>query len=634
MKDFYHAYCEKNRKKINPAIFTRSFDKPLYEYIVDTCKNLEVLPPITFDGYELITDQTKINLYVNKAMSKDSKIRNNKSLEKLIPSKPSICDLLVLHFTIRLRGEMKRVTRKMLVFKELPGCTYFIRGKRVNPLVQVVDNSTYVKNNSLKFKTTLVPIDLSTVHSKLFFTDGTYYKCPVFRLNLFSKVTNPLKYFLAAFDISEVIEFFKLDSVMAITSRQVDMKHYYYVKIVDNIFIEVNKDAITAHPFVLPFVATLYDAMIGDRKISMMDVYSKKYWLERLAEVFGKKTVEKGEKVLISFAKIMGPTTVKKLAIKPRHKKNSHTIVRWMMTNYTELLKKDNHNLANKRIRANECIAHYFDAYATRNVNSLLNNDNATLERYEKLLKAISEFTLFKAIGGYNPYNLFRYERYNDFDALNISRYTLKGPTGLKGGKHSTNVQYRDIYPSQIGRFDLNVCSSSDPGLTGFLTINCQVDDTGRFATDLVEPDTYDGTIEKVLKTVARDDYKRTREVIAQDDRLRDREGFINLERKLSPQEINKMFQQDPAKYGLYRVGKDLRLIPNTDVRDNKGFIILHHRCEHLDPTDTMMRDKDGFIILQEAKPLKKWNRDGVKYDFGSPKPPEKERERDKKKPE
>ena len=311
----------------------------------------------------------------------------------------------------------------------------------------------------------------------------------------------------------------------------------------------------------------------------------------------------------------MDPTTIKKLAIRDKHKRDAHTVVRWMMTNYTELLKKDNHNLENKRIRVNECIAHYFDAYATRNVNSLLNNDNATMERYVKMLNAISEFTLFKAIGGSNPYNLFRYERYNDFESINISRYTMKGPTGINGSKNRVANQYRDIYPSQIGRFDLNVCSSS-PGLTGYLTINCQIDGTGRFSNRLVEPDNYDSSIKEALSSINSDDYRKTRDVVTTDDRLRDDKGFIILERKLTAQEVNRMFQKEPEKHGLYRVGDELRLIPNTDARDNKGFIVLFHNDEALDPKDKMARDKDGFIIFQESRPLKRWDTDGNKIDF------------------
>ena len=82
MTDFLAQYCEKNRKRINPDLFKRTFDKPLVEYIIDTCRNLEVIPGITLDSYEFITDQTKIRTTINKKNKRDPKIKNNKRLER------------------------------------------------------------------------------------------------------------------------------------------------------------------------------------------------------------------------------------------------------------------------------------------------------------------------------------------------------------------------------------------------------------------------------------------------------------------------------------------------------------------------------------------------------------------------
>ena len=44
-----------NEARVNAEMSTRAYDKPLYEYIVDTCKNLEVIPAITLESYELVT---------------------------------------------------------------------------------------------------------------------------------------------------------------------------------------------------------------------------------------------------------------------------------------------------------------------------------------------------------------------------------------------------------------------------------------------------------------------------------------------------------------------------------------------------------------------------------------------------
>ena len=434
MTEFLREYSiAENKHKVNDAIFKRSFERPLYQYLVDCCKNLEVLPPITLEGWELITDQTKIHLTLNKRLNKDPKIKNNRALESLIPVNDSVTDMLVLHFKVSTKGQTKRITRRMLVLKPLPGNYYILGGKKVLPINQIVDNSTFVKGDVLKFKTTLFAIDIDTHKINLPFVNGKAIKAPMFRIDLFSKQCNPLLYFLAKYGVDGTLELFNLESVMSIVPRVMNEKKYYYLQITDKLYVEILKEAIPQHEFIIRFLATFYHAIKGASSHSFADLMSTNFWLAELGAVFAKKTVNKGYKVLISFSKIMDPSTAKRLALPKMHKKNSHMLIRWLLTNYTELIKKDNHNLRFKRIRANECIAYYFDAYITRNVNSLLNSDSAPMERYEKLLNAINENTLFKAIRSNkaNPYSLFRYESYNCLDAVNQLRWSVKGVSGV-----------------------------------------------------------------------------------------------------------------------------------------------------------------------------------------------------------
>ena len=432
MTDFLYQYSQKNKKRVNDKLFRRTYDRPLYQFLVDCCKNLEVLPPVTLEKWRLITDQTQIKLTLNKRLNKDPKIKNNKALEALIPLQDSVTDMLELTFKISTKGQTKHITRRMLVLKPLPGNYYIMGGKKVIPINQVVDNSTFVKNDVLTFKTTLFAIDIDTQKVKVTFHDGTSRKFPMFRIDLFSKQCNPLLYFLAKYGLEGTIELFNLESVMSIVPKPINEKKYLYAQVSDKLYLEVLKDAIPEHDFIIRFVATLYEALKSASSHKFRDLLSTDFWLAELGAVFAKKTVEKGRKVLISFSKIMDPSTAKRLALRKMHRKNSHMLIRWLLTNYTELIKKDNHNLKFKRIRANECIAYYFDAYITRNVNSLLNSDSAPMERYEKLLNAINEYTLFKAIRSNkaNPYNLFRYESYNCFDAINMLRWSAKGVSG------------------------------------------------------------------------------------------------------------------------------------------------------------------------------------------------------------
>lgn len=617
MKEFLAEYCEKNRKKINPGLFERSFDKPLVDYFIDTFKNLEVLPGVTFDSYEYITDQTKIHTSINKKNKRDPKIKNNKRLERLVSSGESIYDLLILHFTLNVKGQTNHVARRIKIPKLIDGRWFIRGGKKVLPLIQVVDNSTFVKagkkkqENILNFKTTLYPIKLFTKPLKVkFVDDDEQYHIPIFQLDLFTKVTNPLLYFLARYGLESTFELFCLDKVMAVVPEVIDPDNYLYLKVNNKLYLEVHEKAMRMHDFVGKFIGTIFECMYSDKnKITIKDAYNRDYWLERLSEVFSKKrSVDKGERVLISFKKIMDPYTKKRLCLKKYQKKNTFTIMRWMLTNYEELLKKDSNDLRTKRLRANETQAFFLDTYITKNVNSLLNTDNPSMERYMRLFNSISEDIVFRSshsvAGKSSQSSMFRFERYNDFDAIELSRYTLKGPTGLNGGKKKTSMRYRDIYPSHLGRYDPNVCSSSDPGLTGYLCANVQFDNNGYFDADKSEPNVYDKMILGAVDKIAEDNYVQSRKDIVETECSRGDDGFIQLRKKLTSQELQAEFNKYPWQYGLYAMDDGLHLIPKQvgTQRDPKGFMILKPRTpEQRKDVEELPRDEDGFIILRRT---------------------------------
>lgn len=616
MTDFLAQYCEKNRKRINPDLFKRTFDKPLVEYIIDTCRNLEVIPGITLDSYEFITDQTKIRTTINKKNKRDPKIKNNRCLERLSSPNRSLYDLLVLHYRVEAKGQVAYVTRKMRVPKEVKGRYYLRNGKMVLPLIQIVDNSTFAKqggtkkkkDNVLNFKTTLYPIKVYTTPMKIKFTNGTAFPVPVFRIDLFMKVTNPLYYFLAKYGMEDTIEMFNLEKIMCVVNEPINPDKYLYLKVNEGVYLEVLEKGFYAHEFVGKFVGTLLDTMMTDKqKITLEDVYDKDYWLGRLAEVFSKKrSVNKGERVLISFNKIMDPYSKKRLTLKKYQRRNTFTIMKWMLTNYEELLKKDSNDLRTKRMRANEIQAYFFDSYITKNVNSLLNTDNPSFERYMRLFNAINEDTIFKASHATgsksSSTSMFRYERYNDFDAIELARYTLKGPTGLNGGKKKTNIRYRDIYPSHLGRYDVNVCSSSDQGLTGYLCANVKFDKNGYFDPDNGEPNVYDPVIDEIMDRKAEPGYVQSRKDIIKTELSRGADGFIQLHRHKSQCEITRDMREDPWSFGLYWVGDELRIRPKQEGYDQKGFIHMIPKTAAKRPVeDDMERDKDGFIVLRKS---------------------------------
>lgn len=608
MKDFFASYCHRYDERVNDDLFTRKFDHPMAQFAIDTCKNLEVLPAITLVDWELITDQTKIRSPINKDLAKDPKIRSNRSLERLVTAQRTVYDLLVFHFHVSAKGQEADVIRKLRVPKQVRGPYYVRNGKKVLMLIQIVDNSTFVKGNVLNFKSTLYPIKLSPPKHKYKMVDGETLSLPTFRLDLFKKLANPLLYYLASYGMEDTLEFFGLQDMISVVDDTLDEDHYRYIKINDSVYLEMHEKLFQMHPFTSRFIGTLADVLIADKsKITLADVYSSEYWLGRLAEVFSKKrNVNKGERVLISFRKLIDPYTKARLKLKRFHKRNTAAVIRWMMVNYDELIKKDSNDLINKRMRANETQAYFFDNYITRNVYSLLNTDNPPFEKYLRLLNSINEFTLMRSSSGNTSgssiSSMLRYERYNDFDAIELARYTLKGPTGLNGGKKKTSLRYRDIYPSHLGRYDVNVCSSTDPGLTGYLTANVQFDEMGYFSGNVSEPDVYDSVIDAQVKRYAEEGYRAERDRYIKLQLSRDSSGYFRLQHRMSDDQLRTAILADPWAYGLYPSDQGFRMIPKIDTGvDPQGYIHLVRRVpgKRRKRDTPLERNSDGYLVLK-----------------------------------
>lgn len=73
---------------------------------------------------------------------------------------------------------------------------------------------------------------------------------------------------------------------------------------------------------------------------------------------------------------------------------------------------------------------------------------------------------------------LLKYEDLvNDLDVFSALRFTIKGPQSLGNrSSHNINVRLRGVHVSYIGSLDLNVYSSSSPGLSGLIVPMAKTD--------------------------------------------------------------------------------------------------------------------------------------------------------------
>jgi hypothetical protein len=479
---------------INHEFFQRTFDAPLHEHVVDIVKNLGVIPGINFKGYELIPFAETMT--INKKHTKNKKIAKNTKLTQLHQITDTDIDLLRFSFEIDVDGKKTTEEREMYVYRPDKHGFYRKNGKLVLPINQVIDSTTYVKDG-INFKTAIFnfPIKIKGTRINLSTDDGTDIKGRRFNITVFKKECNILLYFLAKMNFEGVLDFFKLKDIINLVPEKFDEEKFVYYEVADNIFMECSRESLK-YQFIADMYLTLIDTItpIGIKRkskkgrkpnnsVSFKNLFSKKYWLITFAESFSKPNEKIGRNGLISFERILDASTIKRFSsIKIEHRRDIYTIARYILINYDLLMTKDNLDLSNKRIRNTEVIASYLDKYIRNNINSVLNAESVDRERLSKLLNTITHDTLMKATNGKDSYDLFKYDRFNDFTAGELSRYTFKGNGGIPGNKHKTSTEQREIHPSHIGIIDLNVTSASNPGLTGNLCANVKLYNGGRLS--------------------------------------------------------------------------------------------------------------------------------------------------------
>ena len=599
-KKFISESSKKKTDKIDSSLFNRRKEPSITEFIVNGLKVIESLPYIKFVYWKEIKDASKINLKINRRHLKDKKIQKQKEITKIVPIKYTAQEMLQMTFRIDYEGESRYIKKNLLIPSYIDDYHLFINGKEILPQKQIVDTSTYNRKKSVMLKTTLTPIDIYKKDVKENFetTTGKVFEMETFILNLFTKEVNPLYYYAAKFGITKTINYFSMNGIIDVTDVEYDNKINYYFRINNNLFIEVDKRFFKKSEFVRIFTYMIYDLFPSRSKSEIVD--DVEYWLIRLGSIYTSNTknqLNKGKNVLISFGRTLDDITSKMLRLDKKHLKSTHSLIRWELENFNSLRKKDNHDLANKRLRCNEVIAFYFIQSMSQRINNLLNKKKLSIEDIEKIFNWNPNELLRLMLSSKNT--LLKYDPdINDFQLLNALRCSFLGPQGITGGKNISD-SFRDIYPSHLGRLDLNgVSHGGNSCLTGFLVPTCEIYSDGFFSKETIDPDVFTYKINRLKKSLKDKDIEK---------------------RKV---EIDKEKHKYILKREAYLYGK-------TIPKDNDGRIIISKRSIPLRNLDTgeliisprnkndveyvrsyrdengMLRDENGRFIISRRHKLK-----------------------------
>ena len=592
-REFIADTSKAKTDKVDSTLFNRKKEPSIAEFIVNGLKVIESLPYIKFVSWKRITDSSKIDIKLNRRHLKDATIQKQKDINKIVSIRDTVQEMLQMVFQIDYDGESRYIKKNLLVPSYIDDYHLLINGKEILPQKQIVDTSTYNKKESVMLKTTLTPIDIYKENVKIPFetTNGKSFKIKTFILNLFTKEINPLYYYAAKFGITKTIRYFSMQNIIDVTDEEYDTKINYYFRINNNLFIEVDKRYFKEWEFVRTFTYMIYDLFPSRAKSEITD--DIEYWVTKLGSMYTSNTknqFNKGQNVLISFGRTLDDITATMLRLDKKHLQSTYSLIRWELQNFDELRKKDNHDLANKRLRCNEVIAFYFIQSMSQRINNLLNKKKLTIDDIEKIFNWNPHELLRLMLSSKN--SLLKYDPdINNFQLLNALRCSFLGPQGISGGKNIGDA-FRDIYPSHLGRIDLNAIShGGNSCLTGFLTPTCDVNKAGFFSKKSIDPDVFPSILKSYNKEFKDKSIDKRKDEIYEKYKtkyLSRREAYLNFKTLLRDSN------------GRIIIGKRYKLLKDLDT--NRIIISSRHRDKYSVRTyrdeNGIVRDENGMIFI------------------------------------
>ena len=511
-------YCRSFDDKLNLPLIRRELDKPLYLYVYETIKSLEVFDSVKILGYEYkeMPNDIKMNEY-QRTRSQNGKKVQEESVEVMHMTESRVNELTI-HYELSIDtkaedGTTKVVSKKYSKNILIPVADddgyYMLKGKRYILMYQLVDSTTYSTSNSVVLKS-IMPIVLKRKSKVIHDVDRNPFTIPVYSTAIFKNEINMMLLFFAKMGFKEGLMYLSMDKVISLTtSLDDDLDKYIYFKISQEAFVKVNRFAFDESTEVKSVAGMILDAV--NNRATVKDMLDTNFWLEKLGHQPNIQQPNfkraKARNLLLSVDRMMDMTTRRVLNIAADHKDSMYSALRWMFMNYNELKSKRIMDITNKRLRDNEYIA----SLMTRELsNSLYRIMSKVRKPQSRNLNTLEELFSFRGdILINNLYNsgLFKFDDVvNDMDFFNKLKYSIKGPNSQGGssGKTIATCQ-RGIDPSFIGRIDLNVVGNSDPGSTGVLTPFIQT--YGLNISDKKEPETKQFELLKIIEEAVQNEY-------------------------------------------------------------------------------------------------------------------------------
>lgn len=508
--EFIRNFNDEHREKFNPLFFYRSDDDIISELqkVILSCQRYKhfLIKVESFEvkeGYEEILEELRIN-----EMNRNPKDKDNRY--NYISLKDSEIKLLIVNYYIRVyddKPDNQENSKRLRVLIEVPRIVdkyYFkIFGNIYSSMFQVVDGSTYnntssnSKSQSVVLKTMFMSIRLYRYKKHIDTVNYGTIPCTFFLSRIFNKPVLLMSYLLARFGIYNLTEALKVIDFRVSDKYDPELEKDRYVVKKHNLYLSLpiyiyENDQVAQ--------SLLYTVCMGITKdATMLNVFTKEYWVKTLGGSFGNRTEQKGASILDSLESVYDLATQSAIRLPYEDKKDIYRVLIWAIREFSALRQKDIFDIAFKRLRFPEYIAALYAMKVSSGIFRIADFGNLTVDQIVKSINIYPDYLLRQITKD----SLINYKNLvSDADALYALKFTYKGVSGI--GEDATNrgssvpPAFRRVHPSHLGRVDLDTSSATDPGLSGMLCPLADIYDNS--FSDYKEPNTWREKSDELLR--------------------------------------------------------------------------------------------------------------------------------------
>lgn len=457
---------------------------------------------IKIESFDIVEDYASIKhileKHQNANIQKSVKLRGNTDNRySYIDLKESDVKLLLINiFTEAYDGKDRFET--VLAVPRIINNQYIVLNGNVRLMMyQLVDASTYnnqtsnAKNPMVVFKTNFPPIRVYRNSYTLHTITNEDIEAISFDCNVFSKSLPACEYIFAKMGLIKGLYFLGLDGLIWINTvlpRNIDNYYVFQPKKATELYVAVPRMMYDSNNVLQHVVYTI--CLELSRKFMLYEnINSDDAWLEALGRHFTlTDPCRKATSVLSSFEMTYDLMTREITRLDENDMRDSYTILRWLIYEYSALILKSNLDVYQKRIRTSEYIAYLIAPKLSKAVYALSDmGERVNTISIKKRIQLPYDYLLGEI--GKQPIVVFN-DTITDCDSFAAIRYSRNGPSAISEGNANASMPmiYRYLHPTSLGILDDCASGNSAPGIAGILCPLSKVYPGGYFKPDYKEP--------------------------------------------------------------------------------------------------------------------------------------------------